>query len=243
MHRHRVTRQIDSLVVFEFLDQPIDNLLIPIVATQLGITIGRLHFENTFGNFQNAYVKRTTAQIVYRNGLFAFFVQTVSKRCCGRFVNDSKHFQACDGACVFGGTTLIIIKVSWHGDNGLSNRFSKISLGIRLKFAKNHRGNLLGHESFSLPVNLTFDNRRSVLTFNNFVWQVSDLVLNFGVFTPNETLGRKDCIGRIGYRLALGRLTNQSLTVFAESNNGRSRPVSLGISDYLRLATFHDCHT
>src|SRR6185436_3906993 len=55
----------------------------------------------------------------------------------------------------------------------------------------------------------------------------------------HEPLDRKDRVLRIGHRLTLGHLADQSLTVLRETNDRGRRTSPLRIRDHHRVATLH----
>ena len=67
--------------------------IIPIVAAQVRVAVGRFDFENAIADFQNRNIERAAAQIVNRDFLVLLFVQTVSERGRGRLVDNAQHFE------------------------------------------------------------------------------------------------------------------------------------------------------
>src|SRR5688500_4360068 len=76
LQRHRVFREIDALIAFELLDQPVDDPLVEIITAQVCVTVGSLDFENTIAELEHRNVVSTTTEIVYRNDLVFLFVET-----------------------------------------------------------------------------------------------------------------------------------------------------------------------
>ena len=60
--------QIETLVLLEFLDQPIDDALVDVVTAQVRVAVGGLHFDDAFADFQDGNVERAAAEIVHRDG-------------------------------------------------------------------------------------------------------------------------------------------------------------------------------
>ncbi len=60
------------------------------------------------------------------------------------------------------------------------------------------------------------------------------------VATTNQALDGENGLFRIGNGLALGRLTDETLTVVGEGDNGRGRPHALGILDNFRCLAIHN---
>jgi hypothetical protein len=52
LERHLVGAEVDPVVVLEGLDQPVDHALVPVVATELGVAVGRLHLEDALADLQ-----------------------------------------------------------------------------------------------------------------------------------------------------------------------------------------------
>ena len=63
-----------------------------------------------------------------------------------------------------------------------------------------------------------------------------------GEFAADQAFYRKQCIGRIGDGLALGRLTDEDFTIFCVGYNRRCGARAFGIFDNARLAAFHHCN-
>jgi len=72
-----------------------------------------------------------------------------------------------------------------------------------------------------------------------------DIMLDSGVrpVTTNETLGIKDCVLRVGGKLVLSSITNQSLIVSSESNIRWSNTVALVIRNDFYSTVLEHTHT
>ena len=76
------------------LAQELRKALIEVVAAQVGVAVDRLDLEDAVADVQDRNVKRAAAQIVNSNsGVIFEFVQTVSQRGGGRFVDNSLDGQ------------------------------------------------------------------------------------------------------------------------------------------------------
>ena len=51
LHGHRIGRKVDSLLRLEFPNQPVDDLLVPVVSTELGVPVSRPDGENSIRDF------------------------------------------------------------------------------------------------------------------------------------------------------------------------------------------------
>src|SRR5580700_3349382 len=83
--------QIEPFVLLEFLDEPIDDSLIQVVAAQVRVAVGSFHFYDAFTNFQNRNVKSAAAKVINGDGFVFLLVQAVSKRRRSRLVDDALH--------------------------------------------------------------------------------------------------------------------------------------------------------
>ena len=67
-----------------------------------------------------------------------------------------------------------------------------------------------------------------------------DLVRHLAHLAAHEPLDREDGVLRVGDRLTLGDLADESLAVLREADDGRGRPTAFGVGDDDRVAAFHD---
>ena len=182
--------------------------MVPVVAAQHGIAIGRFHFENAITDFQNRYVKGTSTQVEDRNFLVALLVETISQRGRGWFVDDTENIETRNLASVFSRLTLTIIKVGRDRNDRFGYRLAQISFCIRLKLRQNEGSNLLRSELLRLVAHLTFDKGVTVVSLNNLKRNTLRFRSDFSKLAANQPLCRKYCIFWVGNCLALGRLAN-----------------------------------
>ena len=98
LQRHRVFPKIDCIFFFEFVSNVVNEYLIKIIASQVGIATGANDFENFHAfvvvQFQDGNVERTTTKIENDDLLLVVrLVQTVCHGGSGRFVDDTSNFQ------------------------------------------------------------------------------------------------------------------------------------------------------
>ena len=104
-------------------DPVVNDGPVKIIATQVGIAIGGQYFKNTILNAQDGNVKRTTAQIVYGNGMAFALIEAnaIGQTCRSRLVDNAQHVQSGQFACIAGSLALGIIEVGRNGDDCLAH--------------------------------------------------------------------------------------------------------------------------
>ena len=142
MQRKLVLAQIDPVAGFEFICQMLDDLVVKILTTKEGVTIGRLHLKYAITNLKDRHVKRTTTEVVDNNLAGFAPVKTIGKRRCGRLVDDPQHFQPGNLAGILCGLPLRIIEIGRYSDNRLGHRFAKKRLCILFQLAQDKAGDL-----------------------------------------------------------------------------------------------------
>src|SRR6202047_5113069 len=102
-----------EIKIFGFADALVDEGLeqiVDVVATEMGVAVGGEHLVNVAfaggDKFQDGDVKGAAAKIVNRYLAALLFVQSVSERRRGWFVDEAQNFEARYAAGVFGGLTL-----------------------------------------------------------------------------------------------------------------------------------------
>ena len=105
--------------------------LVEIVATQEGVAIGSLDFEDAFADAQNRDVKRATAQVVNGDRLvFALLVQAISERSRGRLVDDAQDLEAGDLASILGGLALAVIEIKADVETKLGEKITQAVITV-----------------------------------------------------------------------------------------------------------------
>ena len=99
-------RKIDSLIAFELFDNPLDQTLIDVVATQMRVAVGRLDLHYAFADFKDGNIKSATTKVEYGDGFVLLLVETISQRGCRRLINDAHHFETRNFAGILGSLAL-----------------------------------------------------------------------------------------------------------------------------------------
>src|SRR4051812_792725 len=77
LDRVRLLGQVDAAVLLEFVNDPINQDVVPVVTAEVSIAVGRLYFENAVANLEHGNVERAAAQIVDSNLLVLLLIETV----------------------------------------------------------------------------------------------------------------------------------------------------------------------
>jgi hypothetical protein len=97
----------------------VDEAVVEILTTQVGVTSGCQDLEDALVDSEDGHIEGTTAEIVDENLTFVLvsLVEAVGQSGGCRFIDHTQHVQTGDSACVLGGGTLGVVKVSRDGDN------------------------------------------------------------------------------------------------------------------------------
>ena len=117
----------------ELVCKVVHKNFVEVIAAEMCITVCCKNFEYAVAEFEDGYIECTAAEVVYQNLVGAFFfIETVCKGCCRRFVDDSLYIKTCDSAGILGCLFLSIREVSRNCDNRFCYFFSQIAFCIVL---------------------------------------------------------------------------------------------------------------
>ena len=202
--------------VLELGDHPVDDALVPVVATEVGVAGGRLDLEHTVADLEHRHVERAAAEVEDEDRLVAaFLVEPVRERGRGRLVDDAQHLEARDLAGLLGGLALGVVEVRGDGDDGLVDRLAEVLLGVALQLLQDAGGDLLR------VVGLAVDVDRPVGA-------------HVALDGTDRAIGVRD-------RLALRDFTDQHLAGLRERDDGGCRAGALGVGDDGGLARLQHC--
>ena len=111
LERHPVLAQVDARLVLELLDDPFDDPLVEVVASEMGVAIGRLDLDDTFSDLEDRDVKGAATEVVDRDRLVLLLVQPVGQGGRGRLVDDPHDLETGDLAGVLRCLTLRIVVI------------------------------------------------------------------------------------------------------------------------------------
>ena len=136
LERHPVLGEIHTVSVLELLGQPVDDPLVPVIPTQVGVARRGLDLEHALADLQQRDVERPTAQVEDEDGLVVLLIQAVGERGCRRLVDDPKHFEPRDLPGLLGGLALRIVEVRRNRDDRLGHLVAQIGFRIPLQLAQ-----------------------------------------------------------------------------------------------------------
>jgi len=86
----------------------VDEAVVEIFASQVGVTGSRLDFEDTLLNSQERHIEGSTSQVKDENVSLTLnlLVKTVGNGCCSGFVDDSEDVETGDQTSILCGLTL-----------------------------------------------------------------------------------------------------------------------------------------
>ena len=240
LQRHLVAlaAQIEAFVLLEFVYQPVDNALVQVVPTQMGIAVGRLDFDDAFPDFENRDVKGPAAEVIHGDGLVLFLVEAIGQRSCRGLVDNALHFEPGDLARVLGGLALGVVEIRRHGDHRVVHLFAEVVFGRLLQLLQNHGGNLGRGVLLALR-----QHGHVVARLHDLVGDHLDFFRDFVIAASHEPLDRVHRVFRIGDGLPLGHLANQPFARLGKSDDRWRGSATFFIGDHFRLATFHNRYT
>lgn len=243
LYCQRIVAQVNVLIFFEFFNQIVDQTVVEVFIFQVGIIVGCQNFEGffvvNFVDFDNRNIESIIIQVINRDStVVSVFVQIVSQRSCGRFVDDTFYFQISDTVCVFGCLTLSIVKVCRYGDNSFSYRFIQVIFSGFFYFFQYFSRNL--RRCYFLVFN--FDLCVVVISSNNFERYDGNITLYFFVLEAaiNQAFNRKQSVLRVRYCLTFSRLINQSFIILGIGNDRRRGAIVFGVFQYARSGVIYN---
>ena len=102
----RLANEVDAFGRFKLGYDMVNESVVPVVTTELGVAVGREDLENTVGDFEHRDIEGSTTEVINSNLLIGLGIKSVSEGCGGRLVNDTAHFKTGDFTSSLGGVTL-----------------------------------------------------------------------------------------------------------------------------------------
>ena len=174
LKRHWVFAQVNTAVlVFELLNQPLNDTMVEVVTAKVSIAVGRFYLEYAVAKFKHRYIVGTATAVEHNNlHILVGLVQAVGKGSRSRLVHNTANVQACNLASLFSSLTLRVVEVCRNGNHGVCNFLIQIVFGCFLHFLKNDGRNFLRSVETSVDV----DTRGVVVAAHNLVRHARNLV-------------------------------------------------------------------
>ena len=237
LQRVLVGGQVDALIALELGNEPLDDRLVPVVATEVVVTGGRLDLEDAVADLEHGHVEGAAAEVEDEDRLIgsALLVEPVRERGRGRLVDDALDLEAGDLAGVLGRLALVVVEVGGDRDHGGVDRLAELRLGVGLDLLQDHRRDL--GRAVLLVADL--DANVAVRPGLDGVGDDRLLLLDLGLLAAHEALDREDRALGVHHGLALGDGADEALVV-TEADHRRGRAAALGVLEHGRLGALHD---
>jgi len=202
------------VAVLELLDQPVDDALVPVVATEVVVAARGFDLDDPVTYLEKGHVEGAATEVEHQDDLVVALVEPVGQRGRGRLVDDAQHVEAGDLAGLLRSLTLGVLEVGGDSDDRVSHRLAEEGLGVTLELLQNESADLLRGEVLAV-----------------------ELLLPVGA---HVALDGADRAVDVGDGLTLRDLADEHLAVLGERDDGRRRPRAFGVRDDGGLATFED---
>ena len=238
LQRHLVAlaAQVEAFVFLEFVDEPVHQPLVDIVAAEVSVTVGGFHFNHAFSDFQHRNIESSAAEVVHGDGFVLAFVEAIGERGRCRLVDDAFDVETGDLAGIFGGLPLRVVEVRGDGNHSSRHLLAQVRLGRFLQLAENHGRDLGRGVLFALAQD---DDVISVAL--DLVGDHLHFFVDFVEAASHEPLDRINRVLRVGDGLPLRHLPNQPLAVLGECDHRRRSAASFFICDKFGFPPLHDC--
>jgi len=212
---HRILGEVNPLLFDELIDDPVDDALIKVIAAEMGVAVGRLDLENTVADLEDRDIKGAAAKIKDGDLFIALLVKTIGERGRSGLVDDAAHIEAGDLARLLGRLALTVIEIGGHGDNRIGHFLAEIVFGGLAHLLQDHRRDLLGGVFLVVDLHLG----HIIAAGDDRIGDLFQFAPNLVVPAAHKTLDRIDRFGRVGDRLTLGHLADQTLAALGEGNH------------------------
>jgi hypothetical protein len=124
---HNIRIRWVSLLVGEVVDQTV----VKILTTQVGVSGSRLDLENALLDSQERNIEGTTTQVEDEDVTLTLglLVETVGDGCSGGFVNNTEDVETGNQSGILGSLTLRVVEVCRDGDDSVVDGTTEVSEG------------------------------------------------------------------------------------------------------------------
>jgi hypothetical protein len=176
----------------EFLRKVVDKTVVEVLTTQVSVTGGGLHLENTLLDGQEGHIEGSSSEIEDKDVTLTndFLVKTVSDSSSSGLIDDTKNVHSGDGTSVFRSLSLRVVEVRRDSNNSVGDGVAQVGLSGLLHLEENHRRDFFRRKLLLFPLVLHSDVGFTTLVENS-EGEVLDVRLDLSIvkFTTDETLG------------------------------------------------------
>ncbi len=230
-----VFAKVEVVLFLELVGQPVDDVLVEVVAAQVGVAGGGLDFEHAVAEFQDGHVEGAAAQVEDQHGFVALALQPVGERGGGGFVDDAQHVETRDFTGLTGGLALRVVEVGRNRDHDVLDLLAELGRGVVDQFTQHFGADLLGGQVLAVD----FDTHAAAGAFLDFEGAAGGFLAHFVPTAANKALDGEQGGLRVERGLAAGDLADQALLTFVGDNRRRGAR-ALGVDDHFGASAFHD---
>jgi hypothetical protein len=233
-------RDVDAALFLEFIGEPVDDLLVDVLAAQV-----RCRRRSTFTSITSSPTSSTEMSKVpppkSKTTIFSSFFLLkpyASAAAVGslmmRFTSRPAIFPASLVAAA-----LRVVEVGRDGDDRFRDLLAELRFSIGLELAEDHRGDFFGAKPLVSHLHLD----AAVLCLAHFKRDAALVLLHSLVeAVADEALDLIDRIGRVRHRLALREGADDALAVLSDRDDRRRRALPFRVLKHARLAALDDSH-
>jgi len=210
-----VALDINAGLLLEVSHAELDETVVEVLTTQVSVTVGSLHFEDTFLNGEEGDIESATTEIENENVAltFALLVKTVGNSGSGGLVDDTLDIETSNGTGILGSLTLGVIEVSGDGDDSLLDGLTEVSFSDFAHLDEDHGGDFFSLELLGLTLEL--DGELGLVGGAGLNSEGPELavILNDLVakLAADETLGIEDSVLGVTGGLVLSSIADKTL--------------------------------
>ena len=134
------------VLALEFLHKVVDEAIIEIFTSEMGITSSGLDLKNTLLNGEERDIESSSSKIEDEDVSLAddLLIKAVSDGSSGGLVDDTEDVHARNGSGILGRLTLRVVEVRRDGNNGVVDGGAEIRLSSLLHLEEDHGGDFFG---------------------------------------------------------------------------------------------------
>ncbi len=123
------------MLCLELVDKPVDDALVPVVATEVVVAGGRADLDDAVADLEEGDVEGAATEVEDQDGLLLLaLVEAVGEGSRGGLVDDAQDVETGDGAGFLRGLTLGVVEVRRDGDDRVGDVLTEVASASRLSF-------------------------------------------------------------------------------------------------------------